>query len=148
VHEFDQLLADAAAESDPSRRIVLRRNAMERYTGELLPEDGSADHVVGERERLRFAAATTSCAIARDHISAGQFTEATAAARRSLELDRYQDSAWQLLVDALSASGDQSAALRAQQEHLHVRAELEDDAVVETPYSTSRAAVERSLSAR
>jgi DNA-binding SARP family transcriptional activator len=148
VQEFDQLLADAAAESDPSRRIDLRRSAMERYTGDLLPEEGSADHVVGERERLRLAAATASCAIARDHHGAGQFAEATAAARRSLELDRYQDSAWRLLIDALSASGDQSAAVRAQHEHLHVRAELEDDTVVETPYPTSRAAVERSLSAR
>ena len=92
-----------------------RRAAMERYTGELLPEDGSADHVVGERERLRLAAATASCALARDHLSAGQFAEAAAAARRSLELDRYQDSAWQLLVDALTAvrRSVRSAARRA-----------------------------------
>jgi DNA-binding SARP family transcriptional activator len=148
VQAFDAALATAAAERDAARRIALRRSATERYLGDLLPESGSAEHVVGERERLRLAAASACCALAQDLLASGEFGEAAGAARRSVELDRYQDSGWQLLADALTASGDETAAARTRLEHVHLRAELEGNDVADTSISTPRAAVERTLSAR
>ena len=55
----------------------------------------------------------------------GRPREALDAARLSVQLDRYQDLAWELLIDLHETSGDSSAAARARQEHARVQAELD-----------------------
>ena len=42
-----------------------------------------------------------------------------------MQLDRYQDLAWELLVELHEAAGDSSAAALARREHAQVQAELD-----------------------
>jgi len=49
--------------------------------------------------------------------------EALAAARLSVQLDRFQDLAWQLLVELHEESGDSSAAALARRDHAQAQAE-------------------------
>lgn len=148
VVEFERLVATARHEQYAERRIELRTQALDLYTGDLFPEEGSAEHIVHERDRLRFVAAETACHLARDHQSAGNLAGAVAAARRSLELDPYQDAAWQLLADCLAALGDETAAARTRIDHSRVRASLEDisdnaDGLSATARQSSRSLSER-----
>jgi DNA-binding SARP family transcriptional activator len=126
VRQFDTLLAAAKQERHVGSRIGLRTRALDLYTGELFPEDGSAEHVLPERERLRFAAADAAYLLARDHVAQHDLDAACSAARTSLRLDRYQDGAWELLADCLSATGDDAAATRTRLEHSWMRQSLED----------------------
>jgi DNA-binding SARP family transcriptional activator len=134
IAEFERLLAAAGHERQcTSRRIELRTRALGLYTGDLFPEEGTAEHIVSERERLRLAAAEAAGNLAQDHATAGDLAEAVAVARRSLELDRYRDSAWRLLADCLSARGDETAATHARLQHSRVRAALEVAEVPDNP---------------
>src|SRR5262249_15481116 len=47
----------AASAGDTERALASFQSAVDRYVGELLPEDGAAEWVVGRRERCRSAAA-------------------------------------------------------------------------------------------
>ena len=101
-----------------------RQAALSLYRGDLLPEDGPAEYVVDERERLRLAAAATAAALAQDSRAQGHPRQALAAARQSLQLDRFQDLAWRLLVELHEEAGDSSAAARARHEQAQAQAEL------------------------
>jgi DNA-binding SARP family transcriptional activator len=125
VHRFEQLLARADGEPDRGRRSDLRQRALDLYVGDLLPEAGSAEYVISERDRLRMRAAAAAQALAGDQLAAGRAGAAAATSRRSLELNRYSDLAWRALVDALDATGDDTAATRARLEHRAVLADLE-----------------------
>jgi two-component SAPR family response regulator len=150
ITQFEELLVAARRErSNESRRIDLYVRALDLYAGDLLPEDGSADRIDAERERLRIAAADAAYGLARDQAARGDLDAAVAAARRSLQLDRYQDLAWELLADCLAATGDDTAATRTRIEHSRVRATLEDRThAYPVPRRTVRASVERPLSGR
>lgn len=124
VRTFERLLTEATGARDVDPRIALRERALACYVGDLFPEDGAAEHVVDERSRLRLMAAGAACALGADLLDQGRHAEAVSAARRSIELDRYQDLAWRLLVDAHTGSGDRSAAARARREHETVQADL------------------------
>ncbi|ACV78300.1 AAA family ATPase [Nakamurella multipartita] len=119
----------AAARGDVTAAAALRGSALSWYRGDLLPEDGPAEHVVGERDRLRLLAATTAGTLAQDYRTLGQLRQAVAAARQSVQLDRYQDLAWELLADLHRDAGDDSAAARTRREHAAAQAELELDSV-------------------
>ncbi len=125
VRQFEDLVAAARRErTSESRRIELWTRALDLYQGDLFPEEGAAEHIVRERERLRLVAADAACRLAHDHASTGNVSAAVTATRRSLDLDHYQDLAWRLLVDCLAAAGDDTAAKRARLEHSRVRASL------------------------
>lgn len=117
--------ADAAARADERAAADLRAAALAWYRGDLLPEDGPAEYVVGERDRLRVLAAAAAGTLAREYRALGQLRPALAAARQSVQLDRYQDLAWQLLAELHRDAGDDSAAARARREHAAAQAELE-----------------------
>lgn len=102
-----------------------RESALALYTGELLPEDGPAEYVVDDRERLRLAAASAAAALAQDNRELGRARQALEAARLSVQLDRFQDLAWTLLVELHEAAGDSSAAARARFERARVQADLD-----------------------
>lgn len=89
--------------------------AVDLYTGDLLPEDGPADWVVGERERLRLTVADAAVELAELELAAGRLDRAVAAATRAIRLDECRDHAWRLLVTAFTAAGDAAAAHRATQ---------------------------------
>uniref|UniRef100_UPI003B3A46B2 AfsR/SARP family transcriptional regulator n=1 Tax=Nakamurella sp. TaxID=1869182 RepID=UPI003B3A46B2 len=127
VEAFERGLADADAavrRADPSA-VELRAAALARYRGDLLPEDGPAEYVVGERDRLRVLAAAAAATLAQEYRALGQLRPALAAARQSVQVDRYQDLAWQLLAELHRDAGDDSAAARARREHAAAQAELE-----------------------
>ncbi len=129
VRRFERGLreaTEAAGRGDILASMTARQAALSLYRGDILPEDGPADHVVAERDRLRLAAAAAAAALAQDSRAQGHPRQALAAARLSVQLDRYQDLAWQLLVELHQASGDSSAAARARREHAQAQAELED----------------------
>lgn len=131
VRRFERGLREAtesAGRGDTVTSMAARQAALSLYRGDILPEDGPADHVVAERERLRLAAAAAAAALAQDSRAQGHPRQALAAARLSVQLDRFQDLAWQLLVELHEASGDNSAAARARREHAQAQAELEDAA--------------------
>ncbi|WP_421734273.1 BTAD domain-containing putative transcriptional regulator [Cellulomonas sp.] len=86
---------------------------LDLYGGDLLPEDGPAEWVVGPRARLRLMVADAAADLAQLELDRGRPEQAIAAAARSIELDECRDHAWRLLVAAYTASGDAAAAHRA-----------------------------------
>ncbi len=131
VRSFERGLREAesaAARGDVAAAAAAREAALAWYRGDLLPEDGPADHVVGERDRLRVVAAGAAATLAQEHRALGRLREALAAARQSVQLDRYQDLAWELLADLHRDAGDNSAAARTRRDHAAAQAELELDA--------------------
>lgn len=128
VRSFERGLREAAgsaARDDTAASMAARQAALALYVGDVLPEDGPAEYVVADRERLRLAAAAAAAALAQDSRSLSNPRQALAAARMSVQLDRYQDLAWDLLVQLHEAAGDSSAAALARREHALVQAELD-----------------------
>ena len=113
-----RLSGDVAAE-----RASLHR-ALSCYGGDLLPEDGSAEWVVAERERLRLAAADAGERLARAEATAGNIGAAVEQARRALSFDPYRDSTWRLLIQLHERAGDLSAAHAVRQRYRKVLTEL------------------------
>jgi DNA-binding SARP family transcriptional activator len=128
VLEFERGLreaAQAAFHGDTAASMAARQAALALYRGDVLPEDGPAEYVVADRERLRLAAAAAAAALAQDSRTLGHPRQALAAARLSVQLDRFSDLGWELLVELHQQAGDNSAAERARQEHAQAQAELE-----------------------
>jgi DNA-binding SARP family transcriptional activator len=126
LREFETALRVAkrarSARDAGAERAALEE-ALARYTGDLLPEEGTAEWVVGERDRLRLAAASAAETLAR-RLAGSDAGAAVEAARRSLELDAYRDSAWRLLVELHEATGDQAAAHATRERHKKILEEL------------------------
>lgn len=120
VAQLDRAVRDAtrlrAAGDDAAACTELRR-AVDLYGGDLLPEDGPAEWVVGERERLRLTAADAAVELAELELAAGRYDRAVAAATRGIRLDECRDHAWRVLVAAFTAAGDAAAAHRARQDY-------------------------------
>jgi len=130
VRSFERGLRDAdsaAGRGDNSAAAAARAAALSWYRGDLLPEDGPADHVAAERDRLRLLAAGASATLAQEYRALGRLPEALTVARQSVHLDRYQDLAWELLADLHRDAGDDSAAARTRRDHAAAQAELELD---------------------
>ena len=147
VRDFEQAIRDATAavtRGDTLAGMTLRQSALSLYRGDLLPEDGPAEYVVSERDRLRLAAASTAATLAQDSRAQGHPRQALAAARQSLQLDRFQDLAWRLLVELHEEAGDSSAAARARHEQAQAHAELgvpvpDNPGVIRQPRSAAQA---------
>ncbi len=107
----------------PAERASLRR-ALSCYSGDLLPEDGSAEWVVAERDRLRLAAADAGEQLARAEAAAGDAGTAVEQARRALSFDPYRDSTWRLLIQLHERAGDLSAAHAVRRQYGKMLAEL------------------------
>ena len=125
--DFSAALASARTarlSGDPAGERVSLHRALSCYGGELLPEDGPAEWVVAERERLRLAAADAGERLARAEAAAGNIGAAVEQARRTLSFDSYRDTAWRLLVQLHERAGDQCAAHAVRQQHREVLAEL------------------------
>nr|WP_286255809.1 AAA family ATPase [Streptomyces graminofaciens] len=123
VREFERAVTDWRRIRDTGRTKEIAdtlRAAHRWYAGSLLPEVGPTEWVVPERRRLRIRAADVAGALAEVELLLGRPVEASEAARRSLELDRYRDRSWQLLVAAHREAGSTAAAERAQREYERV----------------------------
>jgi len=98
--------------------------AVELYRGDLLPEEGAAEWVVTERERLRLAAAAAAEALARCLSEDGDLAEAIEAVRTCLRVDPYRDNAWRLLIELHSRAGNVASAQAAWLDRSQILSEL------------------------
>jgi DNA-binding SARP family transcriptional activator len=125
--DFERLVRQATRDDAAGRtRAALRcrLDALDLYTGDLLPEVGPAEWVVAERERLRVGAARVGAEAARLAYELADFDAAVGAAQRSLQLDPFHDSSWSLLAELHERLGDHSAAEMTRREHARVCADL------------------------
>jgi DNA-binding SARP family transcriptional activator/energy-coupling factor transporter ATP-binding protein EcfA2 len=121
--DFERL-AHAAGRARPPEALRLRLAALDQYAGDLLPEVGPAEWVVEERARLRLLAAEVASEAARDALLADDLRSALDAAQRSVTLDPYHDSSWDLIVQICERLGDHSAAAVARREQAQVWVDL------------------------
>ena len=115
VRTWRRLRAAGAAEGESA--VEALRTAQGWYSGDLLPELGPAEWVVGERRRLRVQASELAGALAQVELGLGRAHAASEAARRSLELDEYQDTSWRVLIAAHREAGSMAAADHAQRQY-------------------------------
>jgi DNA-binding SARP family transcriptional activator len=94
------------------------------HTGDLLPEDGSSEWVLGRREDCRSTLVEAAQALSAMLLQAGRPVEAAEACGAGIRVDRYQDSLWRLLIAARDAAGEVGAAGRARADYERVLAEL------------------------
>ncbi len=130
VRAFEQHAARSALarrHHQHEEAVVEAEAALACYRGDLLPEDGAADHVASAREGYRLAAAEIALGLARELLELGRLDSATAAVRRSVDLDPYRDESWRLQAELYDRSGNRSAAHRTRSEHERVIASLTAD---------------------
>jgi DNA-binding SARP family transcriptional activator len=94
--------------------------ALALYRGDLLPQDGPAEWAVERREHFRREAVEAATIIAEDAIASGDLDEAIRVCRRGLELDRFHDPLWRVLIAARDQAGDQGAASRDRREYASI----------------------------
>ena len=127
LFDFQDQLASARTarlSGDPAAERASLRQALSCYGGDLLPEDGSAEWVVAERDRLRLAAADAGEQLARAEAAAGDVGTAVEQARQALTFDMYRDSTWRLLIQLHERAGDLSAAHAVRRQYGKILAEL------------------------
>ena len=120
-----QLGRKAAEAGDAVNAVAHLRDALALYTGELLPEAGSAEWIVGPRERHRVVAGSTAQLLADSLLALGEVEEATAACERGLQIDRYHDGLWRTLIASRERAEDRLAAARARHRYEEVLTELD-----------------------
>jgi two-component SAPR family response regulator len=116
-----------AGEPDPADLLDAARawqDVLDGYTGELFPSERPVEWVVSAREHFRLLAAEAADAVASLKLRVGRAADAAAAARRAVEIDRWGDAGWRLLVRALRLAGDDGSATRAELEYHAVLREL------------------------
>ena len=99
-------------------------HALDLYAGEVLAEEGPAEWVSGPREQWRARMSTAAHELAELRYRRGQLTEAVAAARRGLTLDRWSDPLWRVLIAALRAGEDDISARRAENDYAALLSDL------------------------
>jgi DNA-binding SARP family transcriptional activator len=107
----------AAAIGDDAATVAAGERALAAYGGELLPEEGPAEWVVHQRRNLTLDAAEVASLVAEHAGSAGRWDTVVAACSRGLDIDRFNDALWRLLVAAHEQRGDPAAAAQAQQRY-------------------------------
>jgi len=121
--------ARARARSGDARAAVAAgQRALDAYAGELLPEEGPADWAVERRRALDGEIVEGAVLVAEQALAAACPEAATAACGRGLDVDRYHDGLWRLLVRAQEAGGDLAAAARTHERYRSVLSELGVDA--------------------
>jgi len=127
VAEFEAALREASkceARGDQRGALAAGLKALEAYQGDLLGEAGPAEWVVGERDRLRVAAATAAYSAGQLSLRLRTPADALPLARRATELDPLRDSAWAMLAEVQERMGDLGSAAATRREHAVVASEL------------------------
>lgn len=94
--------------------------ALGLYGGDLLPQDGPAEWAVERREHFRREAVEAATIVAEDALAAGDLEEAIRVCRRGLELDRFHDPLWRVLIASREMAGDAGAASRDRREYASI----------------------------
>ena len=114
----------ARAAGDLRTAVAAYERALDRYAGELLPEDGPAEWVVMHRERYRIAASDAAQALTELYLELRDPEAAARAGERGLQIDPYRDAQWRLVITALERAGDRAAAARARRDYAAMLADL------------------------
>jgi DNA-binding SARP family transcriptional activator len=115
---------DAARAGDRDRVLDAGDRALVAYGGDLLPEEGPVDWVVERRRQLAADATEVAQLVAEAALGLACHDVASIACARGLDIDRYHDGLWRLLVDAQERGGDVAAAARTQERYQDVLREL------------------------
>jgi DNA-binding SARP family transcriptional activator len=98
--------------------------ALVLYRGELLAEAGTAEWVLGPRERYRVMASEASQLLAEVLLDLGEPAEAAGVAAWGLSVDRYCDGLWKVMIAAHDRGSNQAAGARTRSDYRRVLAEL------------------------
>ncbi len=131
---FDRLIGEGrAARARGQSGTVAFASALDLYTGELYPEEGPADWVSERRDQYRTRTIEAAGALAEEALLAGDLQAVVRACRFGLELDRYQDALWRMLILARERGGETGAASRDRREYALVLETLGVSAVDASP---------------
>lgn len=100
------------------------REALSLYTGDLLPEDGAAEWVLADRARYRGMVLDVAGVLAATELKLGNPAAAAEVSARAIDIDRFHDQSWRLLIRASLARNDVGAAERARSQYRDILAEL------------------------
>ncbi len=115
---FDRAIAAGrAARARGEAASAAFTQAIDLYTGDLLPEEGPAEWVSERRDNYRSRAVEAAQGLAEEALLAGDHATVVRACRFGLELDRYQDAFWRMLIQARERAGDAGAASRDRREY-------------------------------
>jgi DNA-binding SARP family transcriptional activator len=114
----------AAGGGDDETAAAHLAAAIETYRGDLLPDDGPAEWVVRERDRLRTELIEACERLAAMHAARGAHTNAVRLLRHAIGYEPYRDALWRRLIDSLHRSGSPAAAAAAAAEYERVVADL------------------------
>lgn len=124
VGRFEQSMARARAARNGAGRVGAGTGdfaaALALYRGDLLPQDGPAEWAVERREHFRREAVEAATIVAEDALASGDLDEAIRVCRRGLELDRFHDPLWRVLIAARDLAGDAGAASRDRREYASI----------------------------
>lgn len=112
-----QVRSASRAGGDVEATMLAWARVRDLYQGDLLPEQGDAEWVVHERDRLRLLTADTLECLGRCLIEGGTVLEGISALRLALDLDRFRERTWRILIETYEAEGDQAAAARSRIAH-------------------------------
>jgi DNA-binding SARP family transcriptional activator/transposase-like protein len=115
VAEFEAALQAAAQSTDPSGQVLLLRQAVGLYRGELLP-GYYEDSVIADRERLAEAYRNALGQLAKALAAAGDLQAAIDVGRRAVAADPLREDAHCDLMRFYAAAGRSSEALRQYRE--------------------------------
>jgi DNA-binding SARP family transcriptional activator len=121
---FARRAREASAAGDVRASITAFARSLTWYGGDLLPNDGSAEWVSKDRERLRLEAADVAQSLAELLLRTGDVSSAAHAAERGLQIDRFRDGLWRVLIDALNADDRRAEAERSRRRYADTLAEL------------------------
>ena len=126
VITYRRLLADAMqlAESDSQAAATGFAAAASLLRTGLLPEEGPAEWAEAIRERCRVEATGVGLHIAERARSAGDASAAALVCADTVEIDRYLDPAWRLLIAVHEQHGDNAAAQLTRLRYQEILAEL------------------------
>jgi len=127
VLDFDERVTAAdtlRARRDTAGALAALEQALALYTGEVLPEEGPAEWVIGPRDQYRLRASAAAGLVGELHLADGDAHAAAEAALRSIEIDPCRDPSWRLLISAYDAAGDLAAAERARRSYAEVLQQL------------------------
>jgi DNA-binding SARP family transcriptional activator len=131
VAELEDAVAEASAARSAGNVVAAgaaARRALGLYRGDLLPGDGPAEWIVEARGRLRHRVSAAARELAEDCLAVADERAGVEAARRSLELEPFQDGVWELLSRLHQQAGDQAAAEHALRQRWHAVADLSQPA--------------------
>jgi DNA-binding SARP family transcriptional activator len=126
VITYRRLLADSLrlAESDPPAAAAGFAAAASLLRAGLLPEEGPSEWAEAIRERCRVDATAAGLHIAERARSAGDAPSAARVCADTVDIDRYLDPAWRLLIAVHEQGGDDAAAQLTRRRYQEVLDEL------------------------